>query len=197
MVLDFLSRIWFRFYLGILWAVCCIPIVTFGAATTAYCGMLLRMKRGEEGYYTKGFFEIMKREWKQSTKVWGVMGALILVLYMDSKFISSLVNEYGGWYEGLVPVYYFLLILVFGELLYVFPYIAMFENSTRNVLKNSFLISTRHWGFTVTTMLMDGLLFWVMFRYVPGIVVIVPMILGWMNISMLYFVLRKYIVQNS
>lgn len=192
MVLEFLTRIWFRFYLSILWFVCCIPIVTVGAATTAYCGMILKMKRGEEGYYTKGFLDLMKKEWKQSTKVWAVLFLLIVILFFDSNYISFLLESYGGWYQGLVPVYYFLLILVFSEFIYVFPYIATFENRTREVLKNSFLIATRHWGFTVTTLLLDGLLFFVTFNWIPGLIVIVPMIIGWINVSMIGFVLNKY-----
>ncbi len=187
-----LSKIWFRFYLSILWVVSCIPIVTIGAASTAYSYVLLKMKEGQEGYVTRTFFQTMKKEWKQSSLIWGVMFLVLVILYFDSNFVSVLVSRYGGWYYGLVPVYYFLLVLALGELLYVFQYIATFEEKTGTVLKNCFLIATRHWGPTFTTLIINGAFLMVTFRLVPGLIAVLPCILGWINVSMVNGVLKKY-----
>ena len=49
-VFTFLSRLADLFWLNLLFIVCCIPVITIGAATTALYYVTLKMAKDEEGY---------------------------------------------------------------------------------------------------------------------------------------------------
>lgn len=191
--LDFCAKIWYRIYLSILWMIGCIPIFTIGASTTAYCAMLYKIKYNKEGYMTKGFIREFKDNFKISTQVWLIAMVAIIILYLDSRVSSALVNTYGGMYNALVPVYYLLLFLVMATILWVFPYIARFNNTMWNYIKNAFLFATRHLGYTITTMLLDVAIILCGTEFFLPILLFAPMLIGTINVSMLNVIFKKYI----
>ena len=77
-ILQFINKIVYSVYLNILWFVCCIPIVTIGASTTALFYVTLKMAKNEEGNITKSFFHSFKDNLKQGTKIWLI---LLTVMY--------------------------------------------------------------------------------------------------------------------
>ena len=46
--------------LNVLWLICCIPVFTIGASTTALYTVMLKMVKNEEGYIFRGFFKAFK-----------------------------------------------------------------------------------------------------------------------------------------
>ena len=59
--------------LNVLWLICCIPVITIGASTTALYTVMLRLVRNEEGYIFRGFFKAFKLNFKQSTIIWIIL----------------------------------------------------------------------------------------------------------------------------
>ena len=59
--------------LNVLWLICCIPIITIGASTTALYTIMLKMVKNEEGYIFRGFFKAFKSNFKQSTIIWIIL----------------------------------------------------------------------------------------------------------------------------
>ena len=70
-------------WLNILTLVCCMPIITAGAAMTALHYSALKIARNEECYITKDYFKSFKENLKQSTLIWLIYLVLILVLVLD------------------------------------------------------------------------------------------------------------------
>lgn len=148
-----LSRLADLIWLNLLFVVCCIPIITIGASTTALYYVTLKMAKDEEGYITKSFFKSFKDNLKQSIGIWLIFLIIIVVLICDlyianggslatilqSETISSVV---------LVAVGVMGIILTM-TLTYVFPLLAKFDNTIKNTIKNAFLISIRHLPYTV------------------------------------------------
>ena len=66
-VMQFITKIVTTVYLNILWFLCCLPIFTAGAATTALYYVTLKMVKNEEGNITKAFFHSFKENFKQGT----------------------------------------------------------------------------------------------------------------------------------
>lgn len=75
-----LNRVADLMILNLLMVVCCIPIITTGAAVTAMHYVLLKMVRGEEGYLIRGFFKSFKANFKQATLIWLIMLVVIAVI---------------------------------------------------------------------------------------------------------------------
>ena len=57
-------------YIGMLWFICSIPLVTLGAATAALYEVLLKAVKNQEGYLFKSFLRAFQNNFKQGTCIW-------------------------------------------------------------------------------------------------------------------------------
>lgn len=96
-VMQFITKIVYSVYLNVLWFICCIPVVTAGAATTALYYVTLKMAKNEEGGITKSFFKAFKENFKQSTIVWLILLALGIVLGIDGYVLWHMRFENAFW----------------------------------------------------------------------------------------------------
>lgn len=139
-VMRFLSKMADLLWLNILVLVCCLPVITAGAAFTALHFVCLKMVRGEEGYITKDFFRSFKQNFKQATIIWIIaliVGALVVFDFWYVFFSGLYTNSNTIFLVGLSIT---AILLVF-TLAFVFPVLSHFENSVRKTIKNAFLMS--------------------------------------------------------
>lgn len=81
--------------LNVLTLLCCIPIVTAGAAFTAMHSVLWRMVRHEETYVARQFFESFKRNFRQSLLPWLGLLLAAVVLAVDGMLAWSMASMRG------------------------------------------------------------------------------------------------------
>lgn len=149
-VMRFLSRVCDLMILNLLCLICCIPIITIGASITALYSVTLKMVKGEETYIVKGFFHALKQNFKISTIIWLILAVVGLILAFDFKATQLFQGNMQKVFRiliGAVSTFYLLL------LSYVFPYVARFENTIRNSMKNAMLISILNLPYTVAIVL--------------------------------------------
>ena len=60
-VVRALSKLGDMICLNVMWLVCCIPVVTIGASTTALYTVMLKLVKNEEGYVFRGFLQRAER----------------------------------------------------------------------------------------------------------------------------------------
>ena len=83
------------FLLSCLWYLCCLPVVTAGAATTALYYVTLKMARGQEGQLIPAFFHSFKQNLKQATALWvgylavGILLVLDLVICLQTSSVFA------------------------------------------------------------------------------------------------------------
>lgn len=137
-VMRFLNRVGDLMILNFLMIVCCIPIITAGAAFTAMHYVLLKIVRGEEGYLVRGFFKSFRSNFKQATLIWLLM-LLVVAVYVGDTWIFN----YSGlvFPKALIIAVVAVAILLLMAAVYVFPLLARFENSVKNTLKNAMLLT--------------------------------------------------------
>lgn len=137
-VMRFLNRVGDLLILNLLTIICCIPIITAGAAFTALHYVLLKIVRDEEGYLARGFFKSFRENFKQASVIWLLM-LLVLAVFVGDIWIFN--------YSGLTfPKTLMIAVVVVGVFLlmiavYIFPLLARFENSVKNTLKNAMLLA--------------------------------------------------------
>lgn len=153
-VMRALSRIADLAILNILWMLCCIPVVTAGAATTALFYMCLKMIKNREPYIFRGYLKAFKDNFKQSTIIWLIFLVVLLILGADFGIMCYWENNLR--YPMLVIIIFALLLVLF-VLLYVFALIAKFENTTIEYVKNAFFMSLRHFPYTILLVLIGAL----------------------------------------
>lgn len=149
-VMRFLNRMGDLMILNILMVICCIPIVTVGAAFTAMHYVLLKIVRGEEGYLIRGFFKSFRANFRQATLIWLMMLVVIAVYVGD-----SLIFNYSGleFPKALVIAVVAVAFLLLMMAVYVFPLQARFENSVKNTLKNAMILAFANLPRTILMML--------------------------------------------
>lgn len=125
-----------------LWLLCCIPIVTIGASTTALYRITFDLRENKGGRLVD-FFRTFRDNFRQSSLIWliDLLGAIVLfLLYGLIAYVD--ISDLG---RVLALAVFFLLFLVwFFSLLYCFALTAYFENTLKNTLVNAFAMSFRH-----------------------------------------------------
>lgn len=141
--MRFLTRIADLMILNLVFIATAIPIVTLGAAITALNFTAMRLVRGQTDSVTGDYFGSFRRNFRQAT----LLGLILLLLaaVFAAWFIVLTNLAIGGVAEFVLLAVWYIIVFVFAlAALFVFPYLANFEGSIREVLRNSRLMSWRH-----------------------------------------------------
>lgn len=153
-IMKALSRIADLAILNIVWMICCIPVITAGAATTALFDICLKMVKNRESYIVRGYVKSFKNNFKKATIIWILMLVVVLVLGMDFRIMCYWENDLR--YPMLVLILLALLLAVF-VFVYVFALVAKFENTVLEYVKNAFFMSLKHFPATLVLVVILGL----------------------------------------
>ena len=121
-------------WLNLLTLLCCVPIITAGAAFTALDSMCLKLVRNEEGYIVKGYFKAFKENFKQSTILW------LLLILAYGIIISDIyvINNAGVSFPLIVNIAIVIVCaLVTFTAMFLFPMQAKFENPIKITIINA------------------------------------------------------------
>ena len=155
-------------FTGILWLLCCIPIVTIGPASTALYYAIVKSVRHGRGYAGREFFGAFKANLKSSLIVW-LLYLLLIALWLGGTAANGSVSE--GGMMGLLSL---LLIIPFAlPLPWVFAYISRFENSVADTMKFSLLLSVKNLARTVL-LLMTAAAFALVAWMFPALIPLLP-----------------------
>ena len=132
--------------LNLLWILCSVPVITAGAATTAFYSVLLKMAKNEESYVFRSFFQAFRENFKQASAVSDILLAVCGTLACDFFFCRHLQNDSGNMLFVVFSVIGLFVYLTAG---YLFPVMAFFKNSTGKVFRNSFLLAAAHFPYTL------------------------------------------------
>lgn len=153
-LMGLLSKVADILILNVVYLICCIPIITIGAATTALYYNTLKMADNTEGYLVKDFFKSFKQNFKQATIVWLIALAAGIFLALDMYLTKVMPGAMGSVFKYIFAV---LGILYAFTVMYVFPLIAKFYNSTIGTIKNGLLMSIRHLPYTLVILIINAI----------------------------------------
>ncbi len=135
---TFINRIVDIVVLGIITAVCCVPVITAGAAISSLYYVTLKMVRREDSKILHLYFSAFKQNFKKATALWLIMLLLGCILAVDFTLLYKLEIAF----EGAIWIMLIIITIVFALIAsYVFPLQAQFENTVRQTIKNSFILS--------------------------------------------------------
>lgn len=124
--------------LNFLTMICCIPIVTAGAAFTALDYMCLKLVRNEENYLIRGYFKAFKENFKQATGIW------FIILWVIAAVVGDILIMYYAPVEFpfiIRMAVLFVSIVTLCTSMFVFPMQAKFVNPVFKTIKNAFKAS--------------------------------------------------------
>ena len=141
-LMQFITKITYSAYLNILWFICCIPIFTIGASTTALFYVTLKMAKNEEGNITRAFFRSFKENFKQGTIIWLILLIAGIVLGFDGYTLYHMRFTNAFW--TIITAIFIIVVVAYAIILmYIFPLLARFQNTTWAMFKNSIMIGMR------------------------------------------------------
>lgn len=133
----FCSRLSELVVLNLLWLICCLPLVTIGASTTALLSSLYAW-RAQEPCGARVFFSHFRRHFGKATALWLAMAAFAVMLVLDYVLIANMNFPGRMAVIGLIFFLGFCLIF-FGGM--VFPLLSQFPGSIRDTVINAVLLS--------------------------------------------------------
>ena len=130
----FLRRMFDLMVLNVLWLLCCLPVFTFGPASSALSRVMITLVRGGSEAVAKNYFIAFRRDFGRAV-VLGLIGlAGLAIAVSDILFAVSLS---GGMKILFLIVAVLVSSLVFSYLAYIFALHAFFENSIAGQIRNA------------------------------------------------------------
>lgn len=149
--------------LSFLWIVCCVPVVTVGAAT---CGLYYAYHKGirqDNGHPYRAYFAAFKANFLRATGIWlavfvflglSLFTCYCLVAMRGMIPMAGIFSAMGNVIVGFVIMWS----------LYLFPYLSRFENTAGNAMKNSAILTVANllWSLLLLLLLAVGVILFVM-----------------------------------
>lgn len=175
--------------LNVLFLICSLPIVTFGASSAALYGCIQKMQKGYDGKLFSLFFKTFAANVKTATLCWLILLPLVALCVVDLLVVPS-----GLW--RMIATLGLQVCAMVAVLL--FPLCARYENRPTTHVKNAFLLAVGNlprvlaifviWGIPIGACLVSGTvlyvlsIMWVLFGYA---------MLSWLNQALLWPVFDK------
>ena len=139
--------------LNFLFIVSSLPIVTIGASISATYSVSLKKIKNEDISVSKEFIKKFRADFKVSTIVWILMivvgGVLLLDFHISNLVSNGILSIILKFISTLVGVIYLF------SLTYIFPIISKFDNTIKNTIINSILISIQSLPYTIIMFVMN------------------------------------------
>lgn len=131
----------------------CLPIITIGTSITTTYSVSMKMVKNEDTYIVREFIKRFRENFKSSTVVWAIMLVIGGILAFDIYMCKLISNELIG--KILQFVFTMISIIYIFSLTYVFPLISKFENTIKNTMINSILISIQNLPYTIIVVIIN------------------------------------------
>ncbi len=124
--------------LNVLWLVCCLPVITAGAATTAMYGCIFRYIQKTDDGVLAPFFRDFRDNFRTVTPTW-ILNLLIGSAMAAECFYLTQSDEL--WLKIVFGV---LLFLYAGASAWLYPLFARYDAAPKRTVLNSFALSFKH-----------------------------------------------------
>jgi uncharacterized membrane protein YesL len=198
-----MSKIFDIGWLSLLYLLFCIPIVTFGAATTSLYYVSAKVLRHNRSYVWREFWSSFKENFAQSTIVWLIMAVLYLLLAWNIQVMgftdeATASNPYGGYLSG---AYLALGVIITCVGSYVFPLISRFRMKLTQILRFSLYCAFRHFLHTLVLLAILVLagfgLYAAFFTQIVLITLVVPGLAGFLYTFPMEHIMKKYMPKEE
>ncbi|PXV95849.1 uncharacterized protein DUF624 [Lachnotalea glycerini] len=195
-IMNFLSKVSDICIISILWLLCCLPMVTIGASTTAAYYTIVKVVRRQTGTLHQEFVKSFKSNFKDSLLtnliylvIKGILGVNICLVFQSLETTNS------SFALDLLFIYVIFFLLVIGVEIYTYPILSRFVMGRIQLVMFSIMLLFRHFPTT--------LLFITLFILSVVIMIVFPVGVIFMPGFCLYFysnfmekIIRKYMTEE-
>ncbi len=194
-IMSTINKVFDCILLGLIWMVFCIPVITFGAATTAFYYTVNKVIRHGRSHIWQEFWSSFKSNFKQSTVIYSIMLVLLLISGMDYYLVRAVLATQWGIPQEIAMIFIGFINILLVWAVYLLTYVARFVCSTKKAFKNTFLIMVLNWLWSVLIWVLlvatvAGLLF--ILAYIPILIFIFPTAMMLLFNLVLEHIFKKY-----
>lgn len=129
--------------LNLLLLIGCLPVLTMGVAFTAVYHTLLQNQMHSKGYLLPTFWSAFKQNLKQGVLIWS--GCLLFIALFSFDITYFYQRMQAEQADGILYILFAILLLLLALLsLYLFSYMARFEDNGRITLRNAGIMMVSH-----------------------------------------------------
>lgn len=138
-IMSFLARVADLVILNVLWLLCCLPVVTAGASTTAMYHVVRHLQEESISSVTRDFFRSFKSDFRQATPVYLLLLIPTAAVVMNAWILSAQSSD-------IVPVYVRAIWMVSALMLtfvvsFVYPVMAYFDDTVWKTLRTAAVLA--------------------------------------------------------
>ena len=138
-IMSFLARVADLVILNVLWLLCCLPVVTAGASTTAMYHVVRHLQEESISSVTRDFFRSFKSAFRQATPVYLLLLIPTAAVVMNAWILSAQSSD-------VVPVYVRAIWMVSALMLtfvvsFVYPVMAYFDDTVWKTLRTAAVLA--------------------------------------------------------
>lgn len=138
-LVQFLARVGEMILVNTLFLLCCIPVVTIGAACTAMQKVTQNIAADEAGGVWRTYWRSFRQNFKQATAAWLVMLVFFVGMFCNLMLVLSYFTGNTAlilkWLLGIIVV------MMLAISAYLFPLIARYENPLKTHALNAGILA--------------------------------------------------------
>lgn len=157
---KFMNLLFDVLHIGLLWLLCSVPLITMGTATTAAYYTMAKCVRYKSGYVSREFWGAFRKNFRQTIGLNFLFLIVFIVLAADIWYVWHQNDRLGSsLFMGLL----FIVFLVVGICIYLYPILSRFYMKSVTLIKSSFIVMFKY--LPVTLGLAAGLILAILLVY--------------------------------
>lgn len=181
--------------LSVLFLVSCIPVFTIGTAATALYYTVYKVLRKDRGYIFRDYLASFRDNFKQTVPIWLLVLLIGMVLGADWNIMRQYTKD--ETIMSILTVVFFVgMTVLLAWSSYLFPYMARFENTRKQSMKNAILLVVAHLPMTVLLLALI-LIAVFLFYMAPLLIVFLPAVHALTASFILERIFRKYMTEEE
>lgn len=139
-------------YIGVLWLLFSLPIITMGATTTALYYVCTKKHSGQDIYIFRNFWKSFKKNFVKATIIFLLLSGIGFLLWSSLHILGQIQM---GWLELPIKIaVWFMLFQVAVVFTNVFAILSRFEVNVSTALKDGLFIGYRNFLTTISNWIM-------------------------------------------
>lgn len=188
----FLTSICNLIIVNFIFMITCIPVFTIGASVTSLYRITIAILAGDNPAVFKDYFKCFKDNFLKATGLEFFYLALSAFFIFELYMIRVMLSEQYQW-TSAIPIFF--LVLILSSSFYSFPLLAWFDESFKQLLKNSVLISISNLPVTVMYVAFSAGLAFLIYQF-PTITLSILIFMGISSLALFYSLFLKKIFEK-
>lgn len=188
----FLTSICNLIIVNLLFILSSIPVFTLGASVTSLYRITIAILAGDNPSVIKDYFKCFKENFLKATGLLLLYSAVTAFFVFELYMIRIMLDESYQW-TSFIPIFF--LVAVTASSFYAFPLLAWFDESFKQLLKNSILIALSNLPVTIMYIAISAGFAFLVYQF-PTITMSIMVFMGFSTMALFYSIFLKRIFEK-